>query len=315
MKLGYFPIEVCTIPEKFITMLIPIILSKTRTLGISVLLINYKRIVQPVLSSPYLFKTTAIVLAMHSKGTFTSSEANDYLRDVLMKAITSDECVGMPDSGACSSCSSKFSQFPFSHYAGNMWVSDCDYVRKLIPPKDFEKAKQNLVDAMMNATTEVPQEELSPKEIFDESRFFKVTLGDGIKPFRYQKSVEWQHSRVSWLGTGRYAMEHWLGSHPDFKPCEVFGTKDVGQYVRLEGPLEKVSELTANISYSESFTKAARSNQNEQDFFSPWFKLEGRIYSFRALYKKVPAKSSWIYNLFGNLEDDEHEQVAVSTPS
>jgi len=87
-----------------------------------------------------------------------------------MKAVTSDECVGMPDSGACSSCSSKFSPVPFRHhYAENMWVSDCDYVRKLIPPKDIEKAIQKLVDAMMNATTEVPQEELSPQEIFDES--------------------------------------------------------------------------------------------------------------------------------------------------
>ena len=51
------------------------------------------------------------VLYMHSKGTFTASKENDYLRDILMKAVTSDECVGMSDNGVCSSCSSKFAPF------------------------------------------------------------------------------------------------------------------------------------------------------------------------------------------------------------
>ena len=222
------------------------------------------------------------VLYMHSKGTYTPSKENDYLRNVLMKAITSDECLGRPGpaDGACSSCSSKLFIIPVSHYSGNMWVSECDYVRKLIPPKDFELAKRNYMNIVVNAT-----------KLIEGDEFVETDLGDG--PMRYPKNITWQNTRDYMAGIGRFAMEHWLGSHPDFKPCDVFGNYDIKYGMVKENQL-----LRPSIRYADNFTKKEFWRGNEDR--SPLLKLEGKIYSFKTLYNKVPEQSSWMFSVLGS---------------
>ena len=84
------------------------------------------------------------VLYIHSKGTFTPTESNSCLRQVVMEGITSNDCLQYGEANdQCNTCSAQFHVHP-THFTGNMWVSDCYYVSKLIPPKDFISAKDSL---------------------------------------------------------------------------------------------------------------------------------------------------------------------------
>ena len=99
-----------------------------------------------------------------------------------------------------------------------MWVADCDYINLLIAPNEFEQRKAEVARSMQNATRK-----LLPDK--DDNDYYITELDDGTR-FRFHNKSRWMIYRESWLGTKRYAMEHWLGSHPDFQPCEVFSTKD-----------------------------------------------------------------------------------------
>ena len=78
------------------------------------------------------------VVYLHSKGSFHWNKANEKLRVYLTKGALSEECSNMPDT--CNVCSSRMSPMPHPHTSGNMWLSRCEYVRKLIEPKNFAPA-------------------------------------------------------------------------------------------------------------------------------------------------------------------------------
>ncbi len=62
------------------------------------------------------------VVYMHSKGSFTRSKSNRILMKILMKAITSEDCLlemGRTNGYDCNTCSTQFNGFPV-HYPGNM---------------------------------------------------------------------------------------------------------------------------------------------------------------------------------------------------
>jgi hypothetical protein len=70
---------------------------------------------------------------------FTPTPENDLLRRFLTKGALSEECANMPTT--CNVCSSRFSPLPHPHTSGNMWAARCDYVSRLIEPKDqFQRA-------------------------------------------------------------------------------------------------------------------------------------------------------------------------------
>ena len=232
------------------------------------------------------------VIYMHSKGTYTEWAPNDYIRDVLMQAISSDACVDMPADGTCSSCSAQLTIMPVSHYPGNMWVAECDYVKKLIPPKDFEIQKQNILSTVLNGTKTLLVEGKGPK-----SAYLETDLGDGTGPMKYKTAQSWQNTMDCWTGTGRFAMEHWLGSHPDFKPCDAFS-----EYGIRYRDLKEKSVLIPSLRYSNNFTKQNMWKQNEQNRVSPVYKLQGTLFRFNKLYNKVPDKSSWIWSVFNETE-------------
>ena len=78
------------------------------------------------------------VIYLHSKGSFTQKASNDVLRVYLTKGALSSECSSLPDT--CNVCSSRMSPIPHPHVSGNMWLARCDYIRKLIEPKNFKEA-------------------------------------------------------------------------------------------------------------------------------------------------------------------------------
>jgi hypothetical protein len=223
------------------------------------------------------------VIYIHSKGTYTATVSNDVLRNVLMKAVTSEECVGMPaKNGTCNACSTQLTAMPFTSYPGNMWVAECAYVRKLIPPKDFEPAKQKIHKDLLNATKQIGN-----------FRIREVSLDNGTTTFKFKDGVFWQITRESWVGVARYAMEHWLGSHPDFKPCDVFSPSDPGT--------PEITYKAAGINCAALVPRLRVSllDRNWTDLvLNPWFMQEGKLYEYKALYSKAPDNLSWFSRYF-----------------
>jgi hypothetical protein len=128
------------------------------------------------------------VLYMHTKGSFHRWPQNEALRRFLTKGVWSDECQHMPR--ACSACASRFSPLPHHHYPGNMWVARCEYISRLIAPSKFQAAME------------------------------RVSLLAGAAPPLTANDRPWE------LGLGRFALEHWLPSHPSHAPCEVYSGTD-----------------------------------------------------------------------------------------
>ena len=227
------------------------------------------------------------VIYIHNKGSYTKSHGNRILRNVLMKAITSTDCLEMPSS--CNTCSSQFSGSPV-HYPGNMWVADCDYVAKLIPPQEFASLKQKVVDHAKNNTKPI------------ENDYLETRLEDGTW-FKFHNSTLWMYERESWLGVNRYAMEHWIGSHPDILPCDVFSRVDgypkIGYNV-LQTKLQPAS-MTPTLRWAPGM--GFKEHWTNKYKIHPWFRKAGRLYEYRFLYKKEPDKDSWFYSFWKNVPE------------
>ena len=226
----------------------------------------------------------ARVIYMHSKGTYTASPQNDQLRTILMKAITSKECLDFPkDNNGCNTCSTRLNYAISPMYVGNMFVADCNYISKLIPPIEFEPRKRRMIDQMRNNTIQTS------------SIFYETRLNDRMH-YKFRKQKLAFIDRKSLTGIGRYAAEHWLGSHPDLKPCEVFGPENdnpdvpYGKEIKMDRykppTLEKIQETISaqNISLSA---------------YHPWFGIDGRLYSYEYLYSTIPQNGSWFYSIWG----------------
>ena len=99
----------------------------------------------------------------------------------------------------------------------------------------------------------------------------------------------WQMERESWIGHQRYAMEHWVHSHPTIMPCQVYP----GLFSYKNVPSAKIN-WTANLTYGPQQKKRA------DGFFHPWFQLPGRLYEWNAIYGSLPPKDSWVWNFYND---------------
>lgn len=76
------------------------------------------------------------VFYIHSKGSFHPSDANDRLRQNLMKGVLA--CIDQHALRSSDVCGLRASPLPHPHLPGNMWVARCDYVSRLIDPLNFQ---------------------------------------------------------------------------------------------------------------------------------------------------------------------------------
>jgi len=230
------------------------------------------------------------VIYMHSKGSFTKSWNNRLLKNILTKAIFSDECLLEMGSNEmdCNTCSSQFSGFP-AHYPGNMWVADCDYINKLIPPLEFEPKKQGIAKLMNESVHKV-----SPDNPLDDR--WVMELDDG-PTLHFHNVSKWMIYRPSWIGIDRYATEHWLGSHPEMKPCEVFSPKNgvpTFSYDTLKRKRVFADEVTTKLETAPGET--FKQQWNHPYRLHPWYRKAGKLYEYKILYGREPdKKSSWFY--------------------
>lgn len=216
--------------------------------------------------------TASRVIYIHNKGSFTKTASNERLRRVLTKAAFSSQCSEMPrqQEDQCNMCSAHFSVYPAHHTVGNMFVAECDYVQKLIPPNRFAEAKETAITKARSLTWE--------------------QLGFPAKP---RRSRLYQFERDSWVGVKRYAMEHWVYSHPSVRPCDVYHFEF--KYSRFRPPANWDTLLP-----DRQLAPLGDENLRMSKKFHPWFLLPGRLYEYRELYSQVPPNTSWVYSQYPN---------------
>ena len=189
------------------------------------------------------------VIYMHNKGSFHPSDANDKLRKFLTRGVLSEECENMPST--CNICSSRMSPLPHPHTStpGNMWVAKCEYIKKLINPLKFE-ARMVEYAKFMN---------------------FKWVKDDGCQ------------------GSGRYAAEHWVHSHPSVNPCDLSTSDYVWNY---DGLPENESEMM--------LLKPAPAPRYEQEAYVKkrvcgrvGVNPEQRLKEYSFLYNDTAVPSTW----------------------
>ena len=204
------------------------------------------------------------VVYLHDKGSHTVNEKNERLRRILTDAVFAKECAHMSPGGGCNVCGAKPIGFPFHTMTGNMFVAECAWVNKLLSPVSFQKAKEDLHLRVLH----------EPE--FQDMRFFK-------------KNRSWQLNRTSWVGTGRYAMEHWIMSHPASQPCGVYphglGYRRVQPNVTWTPQRQPISGNATLIAGSVGGAV-------------PWFLLPGRLIEWKTLYAESPPSDSWIWNYY-----------------
>jgi hypothetical protein len=167
-----------------------------------------------------------LVIYMHSKGSYTDTPNNHQLRQLLTRAVTSDGCL-QPIMGKqqpqqslnqsvhhdqCDTCSTQLSVYPFPHYVGNMFVAKCDYIRKLIPPSEYESRKSALVHQMWNSTQTLQDANNKPYFVVTnldvplKTNYPNETSGKTMVTIQYMNLTygpkhEYQYTRESWLGS------------------------------------------------------------------------------------------------------------------
>ena len=166
---------------------------------------------------------------------------------------------------SCNVCMAKFNAVPFHASPGNMFVAECYYVNRLAPPYQYARAREKMM-----------------AELHSFSSTKLNSLGLLSKP-----SLRWQFYRRSWIGIDRYAMEHWICSHPTFQGCDIFNNS----FSYMNPP--NINEL------KEGWALAPRDKIIDVKMpLHPFFLLNGVLYAYQKLYNETPPLSSWIYDFY-----------------
>lgn len=140
---------------------------------------------------------------MHSKGSFHSKLGQDEWREYLTAGVLSEECLSLLSSAEkCNVCSSRMSPLPHPHAPGNMWTARCNYVSKLLDPLLLPLETQRWNEKNENNTNNT------------------------LQIWQGRNCSMKETNRQSCLGLGRYALEHWIYSHPHARPCDLDPSRD-----------------------------------------------------------------------------------------
>jgi len=218
----------------------------------------------------------ARITYIHSKGSYHQTEINTNWRRALTDAVVHPDCLFPPDD-QCNTCGAQFYTRFSTMYPGNMWTAKCSYVRKLLPPLEggeYDRKKKESV-----------------------TKFLIYRLWGQLKSTLLE-------DRVDYFGLGRYRLEHWIGSHPSIKPCELHNVS-----VSFERMI--TSNMTADdyawgmgprrAEVVDEFPDARERIENDEDAqFREYFFLPGNLLKWFTLYgsEGVPSQSSWAFKFF-----------------
>lgn len=101
------------------------------------------------------------------------------------------------------------------------------------------------------------------------------------------------------IGSGRYAAEHWVHSHPSNNPCDLSTSNYVWNYNGLPEAEHRL-ELKPIPRYEK---KKYMIMNNEKPMLTNdekhrWFTLDHRLVEYKLLYNEIPPPSSYIWEFF-----------------
>jgi hypothetical protein len=223
---------------------------------------------------------SSVVTYIHNKGSFHPSDRNTRLRTMVTKSVFSDQCqtISTTDDDdnrkhpKCNACSARFSPFPHWHMPGNMWTAQCSYVRNLHAPREFESKMKAMVDSTVENT-------------------------DPSAPRPSNAMIRAEYL----VGLGRYSMEHWLGSHPDLRPCDVYDDgmyRNSYSYLPSKRDRWKPRLQEAPWSNADSYLKFIASSDSPRE----WFCGQARLLEFALLYdNKAPSADSFFWSYYADV--------------
>eukprot|EP00580_Thalassiosira_gravida_P010502 CAMPEP_0201632570 /NCGR_PEP_ID=MMETSP0493-20130528/6173_1 /ASSEMBLY_ACC=CAM_ASM_000838 /TAXON_ID=420259 /ORGANISM="Thalassiosira gravida, Strain GMp14c1" /LENGTH=907 /DNA_ID=CAMNT_0048104123 /DNA_START=148 /DNA_END=2871 /DNA_ORIENTATION=+ len=194
----------------------------------------------------------------------------------ITSAVMSTMC--LPSEESCNVCGAEFYPLPFLHFTGNMFSASCGYVNKLMSPSTFENAMTDVAGAALVAEM---------KETYTTKLF---PLGTRI------------------LGSYQHSIDHWIGAHPDLKPCDIAPTStdkldetildQMKLYSRAPAPRRGSASPGYLVSNSEWRERESKSRLKRTISLREYYYLAGNIFRWKRLYDKLPNANSWVWEWF-----------------
>ena len=194
-----------------------------------------------------------------------------------------------PSEDKCNVCGSEFYPVPFLQFAGNLFSATCGYVIDLLPPPTFEERMNDIAgDALVAKVAKVYTTKLAQ---FDERM----------------------------LGSYQHSAEHWIGSHPDLKPCDVapMNTKEINgrtleeQMKHCSWSLAPHGRAGAPRGYGIDVEVEPKFRLKRAKSLREYYYLAGNVLRWHRLYDKMPDATSWAWQWF----PDGHSWLAAARTS
>lgn len=228
------------------------------------------------------------VVYFHSKGSFHESPENENWRRHLLAAATSSDCLESMQfnksdvNGQCNVCGLQFYPVWAFFFPGNFYVSRCSYIRQLLPPSDYSSGLSEAVKQMLA----MKKQDLFRTELYSPTR-------EGN------------------LGSGRYAWEQWVGSHPSLRPCDLSLTANFRHWVQAQSHSDWQLSLAPRHDiwapwYRIQTGKREAVMANPSKRIRDYFLLAGVLFKSIQLYNATPPLNSWIYKWFPDGEIWQH---------
>jgi hypothetical protein len=117
---------------------------------------------------------------------------------------------------------------------------------------------------------------------------------------------------------GRFALEHWIGSHPDIRPRDVYGDNYIYGYQALphedsrwepnlrEAPWMPLGTYFKTFASSNEAYKGRPSAYlklvtSSSDLTRNWFCGQARLLEFMMLYNKIPSVEHFFWSYYTNV--------------
>ena len=180
------------------------------------------------------------------------------------------------DDVLCNVCGTEFYPLPFLHFSGNMFAASCGYINNLLPPSIFETQMNDIAADVLLAQLE---------EVYT------------TKLIRFDERI---------LGSYQHSVEHWIGSHPDLKPCDIGPMMmssdhdentildDMKQYSLAVAPRRG----SAPPGYINDEASELKFRLRREVALREYYYLAGNVLRWHRLYDKVPESTSWAWKWF-----------------
>ena len=188
---------------------------------------------------------------------------------------TSSNDIGLGNTTSCNVCGTEFFPLPFFQFTGNMFSTTCGYINNLLPPSTFEVQMNDIAqDALIYQIEEI-----------------------------YTTKLIAFNQRI--LGSYQHSVEHWIGSHPDLRPCDVapintekYGTlsSDMTQYSWSMAPGRRGSAPPGTLTLEEA--EESKFRQKRDVALHEYYYLAGNVLRWHRLYDKIPNSNSWVWQWF-----------------